>query len=60
MTKTARWEVEIIFEQTGESMTVYLGDEIFDDEEPMDEYQVIDAILADLSIVPRFLGYDEE
>ena len=60
MTKTARWEIEIIFEPTGESMTVYLGDEIFDDEEPMDEYQVIDTILADLSIVPRFLGYDEE
>jgi hypothetical protein len=34
-------------------MTVYVGDETFDDEEPMTEMQVIETILADLSIVPR-------
>lgn len=47
------WEVDIIFEPTGESMTLYLGDEFFDDEDPMDEMQVINVILSDLSIVPR-------
>lgn len=50
------WEIEIIHEPSGEYMTVYLGDEMFDDEDPMDEMQVISAIMNDLSIIPRLVG----
>lgn len=50
------WEIEIIHEPSGEYMTVYLGDEPLDGDEPMTHMQVIEAVLADLSIVPRLIG----
>ena len=47
------WEVDIIFEPTGEAMLLYFNDETFDDEEPMTYDQVINAVMQELSIVPR-------
>ena len=49
----SEWEVDIIFEPSFEAMTVYFNDETFADEEPMNERQVIDAVIDMLSIVPR-------
>lgn len=50
------WEAEVIFEPTGEAMTVYFGDEVLDGEDPMTEAQVIAAIVADISVVPKLVS----
>lgn len=59
MSRVARYEVDIIHEGSGESMTVELGEELWDDEDKPSIDEVINIILNDISIVPRFIGYDQ-
>lgn len=52
MTRTD-WEVEIIYDPTGESMIVYFGDETAEGEEPLHIRDVIGEVIDKISIVPR-------
>ena len=59
MSRVARYEVDILHEDSGEYMTVELGEELWDDEETLTDQQVIEIIMNGISIVPRFIGYDQ-
>lgn len=50
--KRTDWEIDVIFEPTGDYMTVYLGDEAAED---LTESEVIDIIMNNISIVPRLV-----
>lgn len=58
MNRVERWEVDILHEDSGEYMVVELGEEMWEDEEPLTEAQVIEIIMNSISIVPRFVGVE--
>ena len=60
MSKVSRWEVDVIHEDSGEYMTVYLGEELWNDDDDLTEEDVIEIIMNGISIVPRFIGVDDE
>lgn len=49
------WEIEVLHEPSGEYMTIYLGEELEDDQE-LTVSEVIDIIMSDISIIPRLIG----
>ena len=60
MSRVARWEVEVLHEDSGEYMTVELGEELWDGEDNLTEQEVIDIIMSGISLIPRFIGFEND